>query len=306
MLPRTDDVIQSVLAELKRHPALSALDGIAPAIHEFSPRAMHFSAREISTGRQAVIKVDVDEAEIYWTVQLTSAAPDLFPALLAADHLVSPSGSGRIGFIAWERLPHTLIGPNWEGRQVDLMLDAAARFYQAARTVEPLHLPCCSWDKMRRELEEGCRKNPPGDWRRVLAHAEQDQSWLSQAFAFEVCHGDLHVGNALTRTAPPNGPALLIDLNPVLQPWIFDAAWVEVCQWKDLLRRGPEHTVQYLADRRLALGLDVPPVDVLEKAGRIALSWFAIRSWDPDHLEFMPGFEKATETHVTRGALLHR
>ena len=306
MLSRTEAVIRSVLAELKRHRALAALEEIAPAIHEFSPRAMHFSARETSTGRQAIIKADVDEAEIYWTTQLVGAAPDLFPALLAADYLPARPGSGRVGFIVWEKLPSTLIGPLWEGRQVDLMLDAAARFYQAARRVEPLHLACCSWDKMRRELEEGCRKNPPGDWRRVLAYAEQDQSWLWENCPFEACHGDLHVGNALTRTAPPNGPGLLIDLNPVLQPWLFDAAWVDVCQWQDQPRRGPEHTVQYLAERRRALGLDVPPADVLEKAGRIALSWFAIRSWDPDHLEFMPGFEKATESHVTRGALLHR
>lgn len=222
MLPRMGEGHTTGSPELRRHPALSALENIAPAVHEFSPRAMHFSARESPDGRQVLIKVDVDEAEIYWAARLTGAVPDLFPALLA-DHLPPPSGSGRIGFFAWEKLPATLIGPLWEGHQVDLLLDAT-RFCQAARRVEPQHLGRCSWGRMRRELRKGCRKNPQGDWGRILTHAERDHDWLWQTCPFEVCHGDLHAGNVLTRTAPPDGPALLIDLNPVLQPWIFDAA----------------------------------------------------------------------------------
>ena len=54
------------------------------------------------------------------------------------------------------------------------------------------------------------------------------------------------------------------------------------------------------------LGLPALPADVQEKAGRIALAWLAIRLWDPDHLEFMPGHKEATEAHINSGATVPR
>ena len=98
----------------------------------------------------------------------------------------------------------------------------------------------------------------------------------------------------------------MIDLNPVLQPWVFDAAWVEVVAWGDHSRLGTGYTIRRLAGRRTSLGLDVLPADVQERAGRIALSWLTIRIWDPDHLEFMPGFKKATEDCINSGATVQR
>ena len=66
------------------------------------------------------------------------------------------------------------------------------------------------------------------------------------------------------------------------------------------------HTIRGLAARRSGLGLDVPPADVQEKAGRIALGWLAIRIWDPDHLEFMPGFKEAIEAYINSAATVQR
>ena len=126
MLARTDENIQAILGELRVHPQLSSFADISPAIHESSPRAMHFAARKAAIGRAATIKVGVTESELYWTTRLPPAAPEV----LAVGHLAGQELEGRIGFLAQETLPYTLIGPLWEGQQVDLMLDAAALFHK--------------------------------------------------------------------------------------------------------------------------------------------------------------------------------
>lgn len=301
--------IQSVLDALRQHPALQTLEDITSAADELSHdwhSHLHFTARATATGRSFVIKTGVTDGELYWTEQLARVAPDGFPQLLAANSIPTTDDHNRIHFIVTENLPHRLIGSLWQGRQTDLLLDAAACFYQATLLVPARHLSLLSWEDVSQWLTEGIARNPPGDWRAVVSHAERDYAWLLQTCPFVICHGDLHVGNALSRTAPPDGVALLIDINPVLQPWVFDAAWIEACAWSDQEQRGIGYTIQGLAGRRRNLGLDVLPLDVQEKAGRIALSWFAIRNWDPDHLEFMVGFREATEAFINSGASIPR
>lgn len=304
----SDGAIQNILQSLQQHSALQSLADIVPAVAELSHDwhdTLHFTARETSTGRQVVIKVGVTEAEMYWTEHLSSADAVLFPKLFAVDRLPARAGREPLRFIATERIPYTLIGPAWEGRQPDMLLDAVAAFYQVAQSIPTHHVSPLPLAEVKRWVD-GSSKNPPGDWRGVQDHAEEDHAWLLQNCPFEVCHGDLHVGNALSRTPPPDGTALLIDLNPVLQPWVFDAAWVEVCAWGDHRRRGTGYTIRQLAERRSSLGLPALPADVQEKAGRIALAWLAMRLWDPDHLEFMPGFKKATEASIDSGATVQR
>ena len=298
-------LIQSVLTALRQHPALQTLDHIVPAVKELSHdwhSHLHFTAHVTATGLPVVIKTRVNEDELYWTEHLAHVAPSLFPQFMAADYI--RAAEEPIGFIAMEKLPYSLIGPLWQGRQTDMLLEAAARFHQATQLVPTRPLLRLSREDILHWPKEGSAGNPPGNWQAVVAQAEQNYAWLSQTCPFVVCHGDLHVGNAFSRTAPPDGVALLIDINPVLQPWVFDAAWVEVCAWKDQAQRGIGYTVRDLAERRRILRLASLPQDVQEKAGRIALSWFAIRNWDPDHLEFMPGFQEATEAFINSGANL--
>ena len=296
---------QSVLTELVNHPALQTLTGIAPAVEELSHdwhSHLHFTARVRATTLSVIIKTGVTEGEIYWTEHLAEAAPNLFPQFLMAGYVFAPDSFDRINFLVTERLPYSLIGPLWQGRQKEMLLDAAAYFHQAAQSVAAKHLPHLSLKEVTHWPAEGGTCPPPDDWRSVAAFAEQDYNWLLQECPFVVCHGDLHVGNAFSRTAPPSGDALLIDINPILQPWVFDAAWVEACMWNSQARDGIGYAVRELAERRRVLGLEALPPDVQEKAGRIALSWFAIRNWDPDHLEFMPGFQEATEAFINLGA----
>lgn len=309
MYIKTDDAVQNILHGLEQHSALQSLVGIVPAIDELSHDwhdTLHFMARETSPGLQVVIKVGVTEAEMYWTEHLSSADAVLFPKVFAVNCLPARAGREPLGFIATERIPYTLIGPAWGGRQPDMLLDAVTAFYQAARGIAPHHISPLPLEEVQRWLPGEDSKHPPGDWRSVRDHAEEDYAWLLRNCPFEVCHGDLHVGNALSRTPPPDGTVLLIDLNPILQPWVFDAAWVEVCAWSDHRRRGTGYTIRQLADRRSSQGLPALPADVQEKAGCIALAWLAMRLWDPDHLEFMPGFKEATEAHINSCATVQR
>lgn len=180
MLEKTDDVIQKVLGELRQHPALSSFMDIAPAIEELSHpwnATGHFAAREASSGQRVVIKVGVTEAETFWTAHLSQIAPDLFPQVFAVDHIPARDDRSRINFIVLERVPYTLIGPAWEGRQTDMLLDAGARFYQAAGSVVPHHLPGLSVDEVHLWLTEGCSKNPPVDWRTVTARADYSRGY---------------------------------------------------------------------------------------------------------------------------------
>ena len=161
---KMNDAVQEILHNLKQHPALSLMIEITPAVGELSHEwntTLHFTARESGSGLPVVIKVGVTEAEMYWTAHLAAAGPAVFPKVFAVDHLPKRADSGEVGFIATERIPHTLIGPVWEGRQTGMLLEAVALFYQAARRVAPRHLSRLTIDGVNRWPTEGDSKNPP-------------------------------------------------------------------------------------------------------------------------------------------------
>lgn len=301
MLQRTPDVVQSVLNELRQHQALSPFHDITPDIQEWGLAALHFAAHEISKGQPVIIKAGVSEGEIYWTTELARVAPDWFPKLFTSGR--TPSG---IGFLVSERVSYGPFGPMWQGREFDLLLEATAHFYRAAQSVEPQHLPHFSFGNINGWLSEGSKRNPPGDWQTVLTHAEQDYAWLSQVWPLEVCHGDLHLSNGLSRSPAPDGPAVLIDLEPVLGFWILDAAYLEVLTSGNQERPGIGNVVPRLASFRQRMGLPVPPEEVQERATRIALSWLAIKQWNPNWTSFMPDFETSVRAYVDAGASLRR
>ncbi len=248
-----------------------------------------------------MVKAGVSDGEIYWTTELAKVAPDLFPKVFASGHV--PSG---IGFLVSERVRYGPFGPLWQGREFDLLLEAAARFYRAAQSVEPQHLSRLSFDNINGWLIEGSKRNPPGDWHTVVAHAQEDYAWLSQAWPLEVCHGDLHLSNGLSRSPAPKGPAVLIDLEPVLGFWVLDAAYLEVLTCGDQQRPGIGNIIPRLASFRRSLGLFVPPAEVQERAACIALSWFAVKQWNPDWTSFMPDLESSIGAYINSGAALRR
>lgn len=125
MYVKTDDAVQEILHDLRRHPALSFLADIAPAIGELSHEwnaTVHFTAREAGTGLQVVIKVGVTEAEMYWTAHLSSVSPDLFPKVFAVIRLQGlPPRASRPRAGRLYRLRENSVHPDrsWLGGEAD-------------------------------------------------------------------------------------------------------------------------------------------------------------------------------------------
>jgi hypothetical protein len=110
--------------------------------------------------------------------------------------------------------------------------------------------------------------------------------------------------NVLTRTPPPDrSDALLIDCQPIMQPWAFDAAYPQILNSIDRNRVGYQGLVPKMAHIRSAYGMSSCEGRDLERVARIALAWFAIRLWGltPDR-HSITDYCMETERYIRDGA----
>ncbi len=265
----------------------------------------HLSGLWRATETPVLIKLGVNRNQLYWTQQIAAAAPDLVPLLYASgDHL----GELPIGWTVMERVPFGSLGPAWNGHEFEMLLEAAIKFQRVARTIEPHHIATFDVTLLRRQLEVGLAANPPGPAEVVMDRLDQDWSWVASVCTFEICHGDVHMCNVVTRTPPPHrSDALLIDCQPIIQPWAFDAAYPQILNSIDRKRVGYRELVPKTARLRSAYGLQSCEGRDLEALARITLAWFAIRLWGltPDR-HAMRDYRDETERYITDSAGLHR
>jgi hypothetical protein len=256
-----------------------------------------------ATGTPVVIKMGVDRNQLYWTRRMGATAPDLVPVLYASGtHL----GALPIGWTVMERIAYGPLGPAWRGHEFSMLLEAAVTFQAAARAIVPRHLARMTAPLLRQWLESGLAAAPPGPGDVMLSRLEQDFAWVASVCTREICHGDVHMCNALTRTPPPApGSALLIDCQPRRQPWAFDAAYLQVLNSIDRRRTGYTALVHTMAHLRSLRGLPVCTGRDLDVLARITLAWFAIRLWGlcPDR-HMIPDYRHETERYIAEGAAL--
>ena len=93
-----------------------------------------------------------------------------------------------------------------------------------------------------------------------------------------MCHGDLHLANALCREPPPGGTALLIDHHPTRMPWACEPAKPEILN-AEPRRAGCRGLVAKQAAMRQRLGLSAPTGAELARLQAIVLGWWAIQLW---------------------------
>ncbi len=86
------------------------------------------------------------------------------------------------------------------------------------------------------------------------------------------------MANALCRTDPPGGEALLIDHHPTRMPWACEGAKPEILN-ADPNRAGCRGLVAKQAVIRAQLGLSTPSGAELERLQAIVLGWWAIQMW---------------------------
>jgi len=196
------------------------------------------------------------------------------PRVLAHGEAV---GGYDFAWVVMERLPHGPLDERWAGREFDLIVNAAGRFYEATAgtAIDP------AWGVRKRDWPtilaagrkqvqaRGCAK--PQRWKAALKRAAKKlDGWTALWDARpgdDWCHGDLHLGNALSRLphdAPTNedggvetsGGAVLIDLAEVrVGHWVEDAVYLEHLFWSQPHRLHGRKLVSMLARERKARGL---------------------------------------------------
>ncbi len=205
-----------------------------------------------------------------------------------------------------ERIAYGSLGPAWNGAEFDMLLAAVVRFQQIARTIEPRYITTIDESMIHGWLQVGIAADPPGPVEIIVDKLEQDFAWMTSVCAFQICHGDVHMCNALTRTPPPyTSDAVLIDCQPRRQPWAFDAAYPQILNSIDKGRVGYRDLVPKMARIRSAYGMQTCDERDLERLSRITLAWFAIRLWElclDRHT--IRDYRDETERYITESAEL--
>ena len=217
---------------------------------------------EHGENHRVVVKLPVPPAERHWLVHL-QPHDHLVPRLF---HHGDTLGGYDFAWVVMEALPHGPLGAAWQGKEFDMLIDAAARFYAATSTLPPVGKPDMrDWpdlvDRARKRLQSA---NIPHvqRWRKAM---KKNKAKLKQAHAVwndrplaDCCHGDLHLANAMTRLPAPQGPAVLLDFARVRPGhWTEDAVYFEHLYWHAENHPGLHKLAKRLADQRKIRDLTV-------------------------------------------------
>ncbi len=277
---RTNDALAYLYGLVLAESAITNLaTGIEPDPQPWGASALHFSARLIETGQPLLLKVNVADEQLWWTRHLARSFPTQLPEVFAAGDRL---GSERLGWVLWERVQGGL-HPGWQGREFDMLLDAGVRFQIAARTLADSAQAAGAINELHEShlaelLEQGIRRDAPGPAGRLLDRLPEHWAWVTATCDTEICHGDLHMANALCRDLPPNGTALLIDHHPTRMPWACEPAKPEILN-AEPTRAGCRDLVTKQAAIRRRYGLAVPDAADLARLQAIVLGWWAIQAW---------------------------
>lgn len=233
------------------------------------------AAFTLNSGRtvEALVKLPVGPGEHSWTVSV-GACPEHIEHHDGPTPRVLAAGTELAGYdLAWmvlEKLPGSPLSAALSAAAIDDLLRAAAEWYHRAAAARPL-TPA---DEPKRE-----------DWAELLARCRRDvkdhgvadsQRWNEAIHKVQKmlprllgawdgravncwCHGDLHPGNAMRRSAPGGdnpGRAVLIDL-ALVHPghWVEDALYLERLFWGKPELLGGIKPVSVLARHRREVGL---------------------------------------------------
>ena len=248
-----------------------------------------------------IVKLGAGAREVHWATQLSRSAPDVadvadvvdvVPTVYAAGYAL---GGEPVPWLVMERCPYVLdrrwLREPWAHHLVTTLLDAGVRFHVAARRIAPPVGPADVWRNWVNErVRRGATSDPPapGPTQQVVERLESDWEWVLSVCGVEFAHGDLHLGNAVWRTAlfEPDATALLVDHAPYPMPWALEAARCEAIYWGEWTRqtrrtRRPIHptTVHEMAALRAAQGMEVPaPADV-DRLAAMCVAWEALGLW---------------------------
>jgi len=253
-----------------------------------------------ATGDPVIVKVGATPNEARWTRDIFQVDPGVVPTLYASGDAI---GDEPLWWLVMERCPHVL-GWQWGGVGYGMLLEAGVRFQLASRQIAPHFGPSdvrVRWfcDLVRRGLSADFPA--PSGAKQLVANLEGDWAWVLSHSRVELCHGDLHASNAVTRAAPPDprARALLIDLSPAALPWAYEPAYCEVLWWRTQTPNGEPTLAHAMAAIRERHGLEVPAPADLERLATLFLGWHALRFWPNErHRSHAPGYEAAARAYI--------
>ena len=292
---RTDEAIEYITALLISETS-QVLTDIQPALQEWGIQAIHFTARLSETSSPIIVKVGISPDELFYAQQLDKKEPELVPTVYASGRLAEMD----ICWAAFELIPYGPLGPLWEGNEYDLMIEAGVKFQRLAQKIAPSEIARRNRNSFRQSLEQGAEKNAPGPVHKILRNFDQQWDWLISVCSIEICHGDLHLGNGLSRHPAPNGPAVLIDFSPLYQPWCFDAAYLQALSIGDRNRRNHSNLVKKMAHLRADFGLSTVRDMDLDKMQILTVGWFALAEWQPQRQVYFPHYIAQTEELIQK------
>ena len=207
-----------------------------------------------------VVKLPVPPIERFWLTQLQGEG-GIVPRVYAHGENL---GGYDFAWVVMERLPHGPLGSAWGPEAVDLVVDAACRFYAHAADV-PVRHPKNGhkdWPAVLKQSRDSISNHTTHRqrWKDALKKADKRlPAWLEVWDARSTdnwCHGDLHLGNAMSRTPAPQGPALLLDFARSRPGhWVEDAVYFESLFWACRERLGDRRLCSMIARGRKARGL---------------------------------------------------
>ncbi len=246
-----------------------------------------------STRHSVVVKMPVPPGERRWLVDLQPAG-NVVPRLFAHGEQLN---GYDIAWVVMQRMPHGPLGPQWGGSEFDLVVEAAGRFYAAAAPIPLRGSPVQrDWDQLFENARNHVHQHDIPDeqrWKEALKKAHRRlRDWVAlwhDRPTSDWCHGDLHLGNALTLHAPPNpppdrpsppgqGPAAMPSAMPGVVPgagaggavlidfahthpgcWVEDAVYFEHLFWSHRQRLAGRKLCKALARARRHHDLPVDP-----------------------------------------------
>ena len=211
---------------------------------------------------QVVVKFPVVKKELRWTRRMQDS-DGVAPKLFASDEILN-------GYdLAWmiiERFPVGPLGTKWDDSNISRIANAAALFTNSASkyTVDQEGRRE-DWKSLLKTAKKSVRENQihkESQWKKCHSLLSKRlaallELWRSRRID-QWLHGDLHLANAMCRTAGSEDRVSLIDLAEVhAGHWIEDAVYLERQLWGYKSRLQASKPVHAMAVARKALGMRV-------------------------------------------------
>ena len=211
-----------------------------------------------------VVKLPVPPQERQWLMRL-QGFEHVAPRLYAHGDTL---GGYDIAWVVMERLAQGPLSAAWGGAEFDLFVQTAGRFYAATATFPGHGQPRRKdWEAILKRSRQSVRSHGLAHeqrWTHALKKVHKKlpkwvEAWEGRDTS-QWCHGDLHLGNAMTRAQPPDGPALLFDYAEVRPGhWLEDAVYLEHLYWARRHRLGERRLCRMIARQRKENGLPNEP-----------------------------------------------